>query len=320
MIAYQLIDLKASLVKKEIELQIDENDLICTNLFAGLNRRDHWIIQGLYPGIELPAVLGSDGLVEYEGKKYLINPNENWGENPSVPSKVYTIRGLQKQGTFATQSAVQKHKLFNMPSHLSDEEAAILPLGGLTAYRALVSNCQVKKGDRVLINGIGGGVALLAFQFAKALGAEVYVSSSSEEKMERALDLGAIACVNYKEENWGKKFKKKVGGFDVIIDSAGGSGFIDLINACNMGARIGIFGGTRGTINNLSPQHLFFKQIHIFGSTMGNDQEFADMISLVDKYEVKPIVDSVFEFDQLNEAMERMVGKEKFGKVALKIS
>ncbi len=320
MIAYQLTELKASLVRNEVALNLEEGDLICKNLYAGLNRRDHWITQGLYPGIELPCILGSDGLVEYEGVKYVMNPNENWGDRLDIPSSKYTIRGLQKQGTFASESAVQSKKLFKKPSHLSDAEAAILPLGGLTAYRALVSNCKVQAGDRVLINGIGGGVALLAFQFAIALGAEVYVSSSSPSKMEKAIALGAKDAINYRDEQWGKSFKKKVGGFDVIIDSAGGEGFIDLIHASNMGARIGIFGGTRGYINKLSPQHLFFKQIHIFGSTMGNDQEFADMIDLVDKYEIKPIVDTVYSFDEVNEAMQRMLSPEKFGKVAIKIS
>ena len=204
MLAYQLTEIKSPLQKMDVELQQEKGDVICTNLYAGLNTRDHSIAEGLSPGIALPCILGSDGLVDYQNKKYLINPNENWGNRADIPSKEYTIRGLQKQGTFAEQSAVAIDKLFPKPEHLSDEEAAILPLGGLTAYRALVSNCQVKEGDQVLINGIGGGVALLAFQFAMALGAKVYVSSSSPEKMEKAIAMGAIDAANYKEENWGK--------------------------------------------------------------------------------------------------------------------
>ena len=215
---------------------------------------------------------------------------------------------------------MQRSQLIAKPQHLSDSEAAILPLGGLTAYRALISNCKVQTGDKVLINGIGGGVALLAFQFAVALGADVYVSSSSEEKISDAVALGAKGGMNYTEGGWGKKFRKDVGGFDVIIDSAGGNGFHELISSANNGCRIGIFGGTRGKISNISPQHLFFKQIHIFGSTMGSDQEFAAMISMVDSLKIIPIVDSIYPLSAVNEAMSRMVSSDKFGKVALRIA
>jgi len=318
--AFQLKEINTPLDQTETELEEGSNELVCKILYAGLNRRDHWIIKGLYPGIKLPAILGSDGLVEYQGDKYLINPNEDWGKNPIVPSNDYTIRGLEKQGTLAELCSVSKEKLFLKPSHLSDEEAATLPLGGLTAYRALISNCKVTKNDRVLINGVGGGVALLAFQMAVAIGAEVFVSTSNENKLERAIKLGAKGGANYREDNWGKNLKKEVGGFDVIIDSAGGDGFVQLIHACNKGARIGMYGGTRGTINGISPQHLFFKQIHIFGSTMGNDQEFENMIKFFDQYKIHPIVDRVYPFDQTNQAMERMLEKEKFGKVVVKIN
>jgi NADPH:quinone reductase-like Zn-dependent oxidoreductase len=133
----------------------------------------------------------------------------------------------------------------------------------------------------VLISGIGGGVALFALQFAVAAGCEVWVTSSSEQKIEKAVALGAKGGALYTADGWAKDFNKKTGGFDVIIDSAAGSGFADLVKLCKAGARICFYGGTRGAISGVSPQIVFYKQISIFGSTMGSDKEFLDMVTFV---------------------------------------
>lgn len=318
MFAYYLKDFETKLVRETYEYTgtSDRSDLYKV-ISSGINRRDLWIQRGLYPGIELPCVLGSDGLVEKDGNRYLINPNIDWGNNPKVPSKNYHILGLKAKGTFAEFVQLDESRLVPVPKHLSPEGAGVLGLSGLTAYRALVSNCQVQATDRVFINGIGGAVALFAMQFALAIGCEVHVSSSSEEKIERAIALGATGGVNYKNESWGKEYKKQQGGFDVIIDSAGGNGFNELINLCNIGGRIGIFGGTRGKISNISPQHLFFKQIHIFGSTMGNDIEFNQMVALVDQHQIEPVIDQCFSIHEINSAFEAALSKSKFGKLCL---
>lgn len=308
------------LVYRDWNVEKNEGEKLMEVKFAAINRRDLWIQKGLYPGIKLPAILGSDGLVYENGQAYLVNPNLDWGDNPRVPASSYHIRGLEKEGTFAEFTAVHPNRLAKKPSHLSDEQAAALPLGGLTAYRALVGNCNVQSTDRVFINGIGGGVALFAAQFALAIGCEVHVSSSSQSKIDQAIQLGATGGVLYTSDMWGKNYKKQVGGFDVVIDSAGGDGFPQLINLCNIGARIGIYGGTRGTINGISPQHLFFKQIHIFGSTMGNDQEFSKMVELVDQYKIVPHVDEVFRLQEINEAFAYMKNQERFGKVIIDCS
>ena len=189
MFAYSLNEIHNDLVKCDFTPDIETNEILVEILMSGINHRDLWIQKGLYPGIELPVVMGSDGLVLHNNKKYILNPNQSWGTNPKIPSKSYNIRGLQKQGTFATHTAVLSGQLFEKSAHLTDAEAAVLPLAGLTAYRALISNCDLKKGERVLINGIGGGVALQAAQFAIALGAEVYVTSSSEDKIQKAVNL-----------------------------------------------------------------------------------------------------------------------------------
>jgi len=320
MSAFFLTEKDQPLSHKPLTIKEQKNSIIGEVLYSGINRRDLWIQRGLYPGIQFPTVLGSDGVIMYNDQKYIINPNIDWGNNPKVPGKSYNILGLEHYGTFATHVQVQRDRIHPMPSHLNLEQAGTIGLAGLTAYRALASNCQVHKTDRVFINGIGGAVALFAMQFALAIGAEVHVSSSSPEKIEKAMALGAKGGANYREENWGKNYKKANGGFDVIIDSAGGKDFNQLINLCNIGGRIGIYGGTRGSIESISPQHLFFKQIHIFGSTMGNDQEFSDMIQLIQEYKIEPIVDTIFPLDKINEAFTYALDKSRFGKVAIKNS
>ena len=230
---------------------------------AALNHRDNWITKGMYPGLRPNVILGSDGAGIVAGREVLLNPSINWGEEQRFQAPDYHILGMPTNGTFAEQIAVKPKQLVDKPDHLSMEQAAALPLGGLTAYRVLVSRCQVQAGERVLISGVGGGVALFACQFALAAGAEVFVTSSSEEKIKTAVSLGASGGANYRQDGWHKKLGKETGGFDVIIDSAGGDGFSNLVKLCKPGGRIGIYGGGRGTINGLSPQnHLLQANLH----------------------------------------------------------
>ncbi|MEM7534387.1 MAG: zinc-binding dehydrogenase [Chloroflexota bacterium] len=293
---------------------------------AALNHRDNWITKGMYRNVQFPSILGSDGAGEVVDagtgavREVIINPNCDWGDNPRFPSKAYHILGMDAPGTFAEKIVVNQDRLHDRPAHLSMEQAAALPLAGLTAYRALMVNCRVQAGEKVLISGVGGGVALFACQFAIAAGAEVYVTSSSTEKIEKAVAMGAAGGANYTVPTWSKQLKAQIGGVDVVIDSAGGAGFNDLIRLCNMGARIGIYGGTRGNYQNLSPQLLFFKQITIHGSTMGSDQEFADMVAFVSQHKIVPVVDSVYPIEQGNDAMAHMDQGKQFGKIVLTVA
>ncbi len=304
---------------KNISNYEDEEGYILVDVHAAaLNHRDVWITKGMYPGIEPPVILGSDGAGFYEGKEVIINPNHLWGDNIKFQSPQYHILGLPTDGTFAEKVKVKKDKIHPKPSHLSFEEAAALPLSGMTAYRALFTKCNLQKGERVLISGIGGGVALFAFQFAIAMGAEVWVTSGSDWKIEKAISMGAQGGINYKTADW-KSFSKKTGGFDVVIDSAGGDGFMNLVKLCKPGARICFYGGTRGNINQLNPQIIFWKQLSIFGSTMASDQEFNEMIDFVGEHHIVPVVDSVYSINNANEAFKKMEQGLQFGKIVLKI-
>ncbi|MBK6931420.1 MAG: zinc-binding dehydrogenase [Saprospirales bacterium] len=286
---------------------------------AALNRRDWWITQGQYSQIQLPVILGSDGAGEYQGKPVVLYPAGAWGNDPRVQGKDFRILGLPENGTFAEWIVVRKQHVVPKPGHLSWEQAAALPLAGLTAYRVLFSRCRLRPGERVLITGIGGGVALMTLQFALAAGAEVYVTSGSEVKIQKALEIGAKGGANYREADWGNRLKAQSGNFDVVIDSAGGDGFAALMGLCNPAARIGVYGGTLGKINGLSPQILYWKQLSILGSTMGTLSEFKRMLGFVCQHRIVPAVDAVFPLAEGNEAMQRLAGSEQFGKVVLKI-
>jgi NADPH:quinone reductase-like Zn-dependent oxidoreductase len=286
---------------------------------AALNHRDNWITKGLYPGIQENIILGSDGAGLVQDREVIINPNIQWGNNERYPSDDYLILGMPQHGTFAETITVDQGRLADKPAHLTMEQAAALPLAGLTAYRTLFSRCNMQAGENVLISGVGGGVALFACQFAIAAGAQVWVTSGSPDKIARAVELGAKGGASYREEGWAKKLRSESGGFDVIIDSAGGSGFADLVKITRKGARIGLYGGTRGNWEGISPQIVFFNQIDILGSTMGSDADFAAMVALVNKHRIVPVVDASYALSEGNDALKRMDQGEQFGKIVLTI-
>ncbi len=284
---------------------------------SALNHRDLWIIKGLYAGIKYPIILGSDGMGLYREKKVLINPGQYWGENEKVQSKNFKILGLPDHGTMADYVFTDKQFIYDVPTHLTDTEAASLPLGGLTAYRALFVKGEAKKGEKILISGIGGGVALFVLQFANAIGMEIYVTSSSDEKIEKAISLGAKGGVNYNNKNWEKQLIEISAGIDLIIDSASGEGFKKFLNIINPGGKIVIYGGTRGKINELIPQIIFWKQITISGTTMGSDRDFKTMLKFVEEHKIHPIIDSVYKMEDQENAFKRMESGKQFGKIVL---
>lgn len=286
---------------------------------AALNHRDVFMTQGLYAGIKFPSIPGSDGAGEWAGTRVVIYPALEWGDNPNFQGKNFRVLGMPDDGTFAELIRIPRQNIFPAPAHLDWEQAAALPLAGLTAWRALFSRCKLKKGEKVLISGIGGGVALTALQFALAARAEVFVTSSSAEKIEKAVKMGAKGGANYREEGWDKRLKQDAGAFDVILDSAAGDGFAAFPALCNPGGRIGIYGGSLGKVNGLSMQPVFWKQISMLGSTMGSPREFRAMLNFVVRHEIVPVVDSVFPLSEGNKAFEKMGKGEQFGRIVLKI-
>ncbi len=285
---------------------------------AALNHRDLWIVQGKYPGIKVGTILGSDGAGLIDDRAVLINPSLGWGDDPRVQGTDYEILGMPRHGTFAEYVAIESSQVVDMPSHLSFEQGAALPLAGLTAWRALFTKGQPQYNDRILISGIGGGVALMACQFALAAGYEVWVTSGHDSKIARARQLGVAGGVNYRQADWHKELKARAGLFDLIIDSAGGSSFGLLAQLVAPAGRIVIYGGTLGAIEGLSPQTLFWRQATILGTTMGTQEEFAKMIAFVAEHRLVPVIDSVWPLAEADGAFAKMQAGQQFGKIVLK--
>lgn len=300
---------------------------------AALNRRDVFVTQGMYPGAKpdaLPIILGSDGSGEVaakgdsaegpdEGTEVVINPALYWGDNPKVPGKEYRILGLPDDGTYAQFVRVPADHVFPKPSHLSREEAAALPLGALTAYRALFTRGQLQEGETVLVPGIGGGVATFLVQMATAAGATVFVTSGSDEKIEKAKELGAEGGVNYNSEDWSKELKSMSGGVDLSIDSIGGEVFNALVQLAKPGSRIVIFGSTAGPVPKMMTISIALKNLDVFGTAMGNAQEFGDMLEFYEKHDLHPVINETFPLEEATAAQQHMEEGKGIGKIVLEI-
>ncbi len=295
---------------------------------AALNHRDAWIKAGQYAGLKFPCTPGSDGAgvvtavgegadASWMGREVVIYPALGWGGDERAQGKDFSILGLPRAGTLAEQIAVPVVQLAAKPAHLSWTEAAAVPLAGLTAWRALITRAQLTPEDRVLVTGIGGGVALFALQFAVAHGAEVWVTSSSTEKIARAVELGAKGGANYTEADWAAGLAKAAGGFNVIIDSAGGAGFEALIDLAAPGGRIAFFGATRGNPALLPMRKIFWRQISLFGSTMGSPADWWGMTSFVAQRRLRPVVSDVLPLERAGEAFALMERGGQFGKIVV---
>lgn len=305
-------------------------EVVVTLKAAALNHRDAWIKQGQYAGLKFPCIPGSDGAgvvtaigpgtdAAWMGREVIINPAFDWGPSEHAQGPKFSILGLPRDGTLAEKIAVPAGQLAPKPAFLSWEEAAALPLTGLTAYRAVFSRAQLKPGEKIFLTGIGGGAALFALQFAVAHAAEVWVTSSSPEKIARAVSLGATGGFNYNEPGWVAAAAKAPGLFDVIVDSAGGPGFEQLIDLAAPGGRVVFFGATRGNPAVLPMRKVFWRQISLLGSTMGSPSDWRQMTEFVALHHLRPVVSDVFPLDRAGEAFALMERGGQFGKIVIRI-
>ena len=307
-----------------------EGEVVVTLRAAALNHRDLWIKLGHYAGIKYSTQPGSDGAgvvsavgagveATWLGREVVINPSFDWGASEHAQGAAFTILGLPRAGTLAQQIAVPVGQLSAKPAHLSWIEAAALPLAGLTAYRALLARAQLRAGEKILITGIGGGVALLALQIAVAQGAEVWVTSSSAAKIKRAVALGARGGFDYTRAGWAQQVSAQVSGgaFDVIVDSAGGPGFEQLIDLAAPGGRIVFFGATRGNPLEWPMRKVFWRNLSILGTTMGSPADWQAMLGFVARHRLVPVVSNVVPLAQVGEAFDLMERGEQFGKIVI---
>jgi NADPH:quinone reductase-like Zn-dependent oxidoreductase len=282
---------------------------------ASLNHLDLWIRKGL-PSVAKPRILGADGagVLDDTGERVVINPGIEHGER-------ITVVGEHMDGTHAELVAVPESNVYPLPDELSFEEAAAFPLVFETAYRLLVTKAQLGEGEWVLLWGIGSGVALAGLEIAKSLGARALVTSSSDEKLARARELGADATVNHVsgdvraavvEATEGK-------GVEVVLEHVGEATWQASLQSARAGGRIVVCGATSGPNPPAALHRIWWKQLTIYGSTMGTREDFEAAYELVKSGRAKPVVDSIFPLAEARAAHERMEAGEQFGKIVLSI-
>jgi NADPH:quinone reductase-like Zn-dependent oxidoreductase len=281
---------------------------------AALNHLDLWVRKGL-PSVPKPRILGADGagIRADTGERVVINPGLEHG------SKI-TVIGEHMDGTHAELIAVPESNVYAIPDSLSFEDAAAFPLVFETAWRMLVTKAALQPDEWVLIWGIGGGVATAALSIAKALGARAIVTSSSDEKLARATELGADATVNHASEDVAARVKELTGGgVHVVIETVGADTWTTSLSVALPAGRICVCGATSGPNPPASLHRVWWKQLTIFGSTMGTHEDFEAVLDLVVSGRAKPVVDSVFPLSEARAAHERLESGGQLGKVVLTI-
>jgi zinc-binding alcohol dehydrogenase/oxidoreductase len=289
---------------------------------ASLNHLDLWIRQGL-PSVPKPRILGADGAgvvaalgegadTFSEGDRVVLNPGLDDGAR---------ILGEHMDGTHAELVAVPAEYVHPIPGGLSFEEAAAFPLVFETAFRMLVTKARIEEGEWVLLWGIGSGVALAAFVIAKALGARTLVTSSSAEKLARAAELGADATVNHAEDDVVAAVKEATGGrgVDVVIEHVGEATWKTSLQSAAPNARVVVCGATSGPNPPAQLHRIWWKQLAVYGSTMGTREDFKGAYELVARGAAQPIVDRVFPLEEAPAAHEYLEEGRQFGKVVLEI-
>jgi NADPH:quinone reductase-like Zn-dependent oxidoreductase len=281
---------------------------------ASLNHLDVWVRRGL-PSVPKPRILGADGAgVDDSGRRVLINPGVEHGDR-------ITVIGEHTDGTHAELIAIPASNVYPIPEGLSFEEAAAFPLVFETVYRMLVTRAGLKESEWVLAWGAGSGIGSATLVIAKALGAHVVATSSSDQKLERAKKLGADAVVNYATDDVVTVVKEATGGpgVDVVVEHVGEATWQTSLQAVRAHGRIAVCGATTGPNPKAALHRIWWKQLTILGSSMGTKADFEGAYELVASGRAKPVVDSVFPLAEARAAHERMESGEQFGKIILSI-
>jgi NADPH:quinone reductase-like Zn-dependent oxidoreductase len=292
---------------------------------SALNHLDVWIRKGL-PSVPKPRILGADGagIVEalgpgvdgFElGRPVVINPGIETGDGT-----IHVI-GEHGDGTNAELIAVPATNVHPIPDGLSFAEAAAFPLVFETAYRMLVTRAHLREAEWVLLWGIGSGVSTAGLAIAKALGARTIVTSSSDEKLARAVALGADATVNHTSGDVKAAVKEATGGHgaDVVVEHVGDATWRTSLDVAAREGRIAVCGATSGPNPPASLHRIWWKQLTILGSTMGTRADFEGAYDLVASGRARPVVDEVVPLEEIRSAHERLEAGEQLGKIVLSI-
>jgi len=329
------------------EIRLDEvpkprsgaNEVVIRLMAASLNHLDIWVRKGI-PGLKFsfPHIMGSDGagIVDRTGKgvkwlrkgdRVLIDPGISCGRcefcerGEQSECVSFGLLGEHIHGTFAEYVGVPVENVHPIPSHLSFEEAAALPLVFLTAWRMLVTRAQLKAGEDLLVIGIGGGVASAALQIGLAMGVRVIATSGDPKKVKQALELGAHHAFNHNDRDIAEEARKATGnrGADVCAETVGAATWSKSLQALAKGGRLVTCGATTGPMGETDIRRVFWNQLTILGSTMGSRSDCREMLRFVERTGIRPIIDSTYPLEKARAAHERLMRREQFGKIVLTI-
>jgi NADPH:quinone reductase-like Zn-dependent oxidoreductase len=300
---------------------------------ASLNYRDLLVVRGVWRPAS-PRIPLSDGVGEVvatgEGVQRFKTGDRvagtflpGWIDGELTPEKLRSpsLGGVGADGVLAELVAFDEETVVKVPEHLSDEEAATLPLAGVTAWNAVLRRGGVKPGDSVLVQGTGG-VSLFALQFARMAGAQVIATSSSDEKLRRARQLGAVHGINYRETpDWDARVLELTAnrGVDHIVEVVGGENLTRSLNALRMGGSISVVGLLGGTDARMDTFGFVEKNVRLHGIYIGSREMFEEMNQAVAAHRLKPVVDRVFAFDEVQDALRCLEAGSHFGKVCLRL-
>jgi len=301
---------------------------------ASINYRDYQIVIGEFaPDQPLPIIPGSDGAGEIasvgEGVRDLARGDRvaplffpEWMSGEALGDERSVTFGLEAPGVLQTYGVYQEHQVARFARHLSDEEASCFPCAGLTAWNCLVTLSNIRAGDTVLVQGTGG-VAMFALQFARAMDAEVIVTSGSDGKLERAKALGATHCINYRTTPaWGAAARELTGGIgvDAVVEIGGEGTLAESFAAIRRGGHINIVGYLAGFGLGLSVFHLIERNANLHGLSVGNREQFEAMMAFVEKHRIRPVIDRRYVLEEAGQAIGDIAKGDHFGKLVVSLS
>ncbi|MBV7707095.1 zinc-binding dehydrogenase [Nocardia nova] len=309
------------LVFREVDEPIGRNGWVTVDLRASaLNWHDVLVRRGQYRS-PLPHTPGADGagVRTDTGEEVVILPSLFWGDRHDAPAADFEILGDHVPGTYAERVCVPEQCLAPKPAGYSWEEAAALPLVGVTSYRALVTRAGLSAGESLLIIGAGGGVATMALSLATALGAQAFVTASSEEKLARARNSGAAGGVLHSREDWpqqAKALSPDGNGFDVILDPVGL--WDRSVEALRPGGRVVVLGANVAEHVTMDVRRFFFGQYSLLGTTMGGPGDFRGLLNLVATGAVAaPTIAATYSLDDAAQAHRHLEAGDAIGKIVL---
>lgn len=300
---------------------------------VSLNYRDLLTVEGKYnPKQRLPLIPCSDGAGEVEavgegvsrvraGDRVCGIFAQRWIAGAPDRERLRSTLGGPLDGMLAERVVLSEEGVVRVPEHLTDEEASTLPCAAVTAWNALATEGGVKAGDTVLVQGTGG-VSVFALQLAKLLGARVIATSSSDEKLARARELGADEGINYREvADWGARARELTGGagVDCVVEVGGAGTLQQSLRAVRMGGRICLIGNLAGTTAELPLTAIFMQRVRVQGILVGDRESFEAMNRAIAQHRLRPVIDRVFPFEDARAAFERMAAGGHFGKLCMRV-